>query len=100
MQPLTVDIKFFEANINHERYGKKKHFFKNRTNAILIDLKNKPQQKIRKYPSLFSLKKFNLLLGMPQNTETNASFPHLMTFINLLKIYVSTRQKMKRKFMI
>ena len=61
MQPLTVDIKFFEANINHERYGKKKHFFKNRTNAILIDLKNKPQQKIRKYPSLFSLKKFNLL---------------------------------------
>ncbi len=61
MQPFTGDIKFFEANIIHKRYGKKKHFFKNQTNAILIDLKNKPQQKMLKYPSLFSLKKFNLL---------------------------------------
>ena len=45
MKSFTGDIKFFEANINHERYGKKKHFFKNRTNAILIDLKTKPQKK-------------------------------------------------------
>ena len=53
MKPFTGDIKFFEANINHKRYGKKKHFFKNRTNAILIDLKIKPQKKISKYPSTF-----------------------------------------------
>ena len=61
MNPVTAEIKFFDANINHERYGEKKHFFKNRTNAILIDLKTKPQKKILKYPSLFSLEKFNLL---------------------------------------
>ncbi len=61
MKPITGDIKFFEANITHQRNGKKSHFFKNQTNAILIDLKNKPKQKIPKYPSLFSLKKFNLL---------------------------------------
>ena len=61
MKSFTGDIKFFEANINHERYGKKKHFFKNRTNAILIDLKITPPKKISKYPSLFSLEKFNLL---------------------------------------
>ena len=61
MKPFTGDIKFFEANITHQRNGKKNHFFKNQTNAILIDLKNKPQKKISKYPSLFSLKSFNLL---------------------------------------
>ena len=61
MKSLTGDIKFFEANIFHERYGKKKHFFENRTNAILIDLKKQPQHKISEYPSFFSLEKFNLL---------------------------------------
>ena len=61
MKPTTGDIKFFKANITHQRNGKKNHFFKNKTNAILIDLKNKTQQKLPKYPSLFSLKKFNLL---------------------------------------
>ena len=61
MKPITGDIKFFEANITHQRNGKKNHFFKNKTNAVLIDLKNKSQQKMHKYPSLFSLKKFNLL---------------------------------------
>ena len=57
MKPFTGDIKFFEANINHERYGKKKHFFKNRTNAILIDLKNKPQQKNIKIPFIVFFRK-------------------------------------------
>ena len=61
MKPNTGDIKFFKANITHQRNGKKNHFFKNKTNAVLIDLKNKSQQKMHKYPSLFSLKKFNLL---------------------------------------
>ncbi len=61
MKPVTADIKFFEANINHKRYGEKKHFFKNRTNAILIDLKKQPQHKISEYPSFFSLEKLNLL---------------------------------------
>ena len=28
MKPITGDIKFFEANITHQRYGKKNHFFK------------------------------------------------------------------------
>ena len=61
MKPLCGDIKFFEANITHQRNGNKNHFFKNKTNAVLIDLKNKSHQKIPNYPSLFSLKKFNLL---------------------------------------
>ena len=47
MKPFTGDIKFFEANIFHERYGKKKHFFKNRTNAILIDLKTNLKKNIK-----------------------------------------------------
>jgi len=51
MKPITCDIKFFEANITHQRNGNKNHFFKNKTNAILIDLKNKSQRKISKYPS-------------------------------------------------
>ncbi len=61
MKLLNGNIKFFEASITHQRNGKKNHFFKNQTNAILIDLKNKPKQKIQKYPSLFSLENFNLL---------------------------------------
>ena len=60
MKHITGDIKFFEANITHKRSGNKNHFFKNKTNAVLIDLKNKTQQNIPTYPSLFSLKKFNL----------------------------------------
>ena len=61
MKPIAGEIKFFEANITHQRNGKKNHFFNNKTNAVLIDLKNKSQQKIPKYPSLFSIKNFNLL---------------------------------------
>ena len=61
MKPVTCDIKFFEANIIHKRYGEKKHFFKNQTNAILIDLKKEPQHKITEYPSFFSLETLNLL---------------------------------------
>ena len=38
MKPITGDIKFFEANITHKRNGNKKHFFKNKTDAVLIDL--------------------------------------------------------------
>ena len=45
MKSVTENIKFYKAKINHRRYGKKKHFFKNQTNAILIDLQNKHQQK-------------------------------------------------------
>ena len=30
MKPITGDIKFFEANITHQRNGKKNHFFKKR----------------------------------------------------------------------
>ena len=61
MKPVCGDIKFFEANITHQRNGEKNHSFKNQTNAILIDLKNNAQKKITKYPTLFSLKNFNLL---------------------------------------
>ena len=73
MKPITGDIKFFEANITHQRNGKKKHFFKNKTNAVLIDLENKSQQKIPKYPSLFSIKKFNLL-GIPYQIIIGKNF--------------------------
>ena len=31
MKPITGDIKFFEANITHQRNGNKNHFFKNKT---------------------------------------------------------------------
>ena len=55
MKPITGDIKFFEANITHQRNGNKNHFFKNKTNAVLIDLKNKSQQKIPKYLSLIHI---------------------------------------------
>ena len=87
MKSVTENIKFYEAKINHRRYGKKKHFFKNQTNAILIDLKNKPQQKQSKYPSLFSLEKFNLLTWSASNhgnqLESSTSYD-LFRFIKKL----------------
>ena len=49
MESVCGDIKFFEANITHQRNGEKNHSFKNQTNAILIDLKNNAQKKITKY---------------------------------------------------
>ena len=59
MKPITGDIKFFEANITHQRNGEKIISLK-KSNAVLIDLKI--NSKKIKIPSLFSLKKFNLLI--------------------------------------
>ena len=55
MKPITGDIKFFEANITHQRNGKKNHFFKNKTNAVLIDLKNKSQTWLRSHVAAMRL---------------------------------------------
>ena len=78
MKSVNSNIKFYEAKINHCRYGKKKHSFKNQTNAILIDLKNSPQQKPSRYPSLFSLEKFNMLTWSASKhgnqSETSTSY--------------------------
>ena len=57
MKPLSGDIKFFEASITHQRNGEKNHFFKNKTNAILIDLKNNPQKKIPNIPYIIFSRK-------------------------------------------
>ena len=36
---LTKSVKFFNGHIFHKRIGNIDHFFKNRINALLIDLK-------------------------------------------------------------
>ena len=64
MKNSKYDIKFFEAKIYHERFGVKKHFFNNKTNALLIDLK-KNCKKILNYPTFFSIDKINLLSWSP-----------------------------------
>ena len=64
MKNSIYDIKFFEANIYHQRFGNKKHFFNNKTNAIVIDLKENCK-KILKYPTFFSIDKINLLSWRP-----------------------------------
>ena len=58
MKSVCGDIKFFEANITHQRNGKKNHSFKNQTNATLIDLKNNTQKKNNKISYIIFSKKF------------------------------------------
>ena len=98
MKSITGDIKFFEANIFHERYGKKKHFFKNRTNAILIDLKTKPQKKILKYPSFFSLEKFNLLTWSASKHGNQSKFSTSHDLYQFIKNLCINGSKDKKKF--
>ena len=95
MKPFIGDIKFFEADIFHERYGKKKHFFKNRTNAILIDLKTKPQKKILKYPAFFSLEKFNLLTWSASKHGNQSKFSTSHDLYQFIKNLCINRTKDK-----
>ena len=86
MKNSIYDIKFFEANIYHQRFGKKKHFFNNKTNAILIDLK-KNYKKILKYPTFFSIDKINLLSWGPSkhgNQSKSSTINDLYKFIENL----------------
>jgi len=97
MKPKTGNIKFFEANINHERYGKKKHFFKNRTNAILIDLANEPQSKVSQYPSFFSLEKFNLLTWSASKHGNQSEFSTSYELYQFIKNLCSNNTKGKQE---
>ena len=53
-----INIKLFEGLINHNRTGKINHFFKNKINAILLDIKKDNNDNYKK-PSFFSTDKFN-----------------------------------------
>ncbi len=57
----TGSVKFYNGFIYHSRKGDKEHFFKNKMNAIFIELNNDKSEKKYKYPTLFSINKFNLL---------------------------------------
>lgn len=57
----TGYVKFFNGMIYHKRSGVKEHSFSNKMNAIFIELRNKNYKEKYKYPTLFSINKFNLL---------------------------------------
>ena len=61
MSTISNSIKFFSGVIYHQRIGKIEHFFKNKINAILIDLKTKDYTNSEKFPYFFSIEKFNFL---------------------------------------
>ena len=61
MSTVSNSIKFFSGVIYHQRIGKIEHFFKNKINAILIDLKTKEDTNSKKFPYFFSIEKFNFL---------------------------------------
>ena len=61
------NVKFYNGIIHHKRIGIKKHYFKNKINAIFIELRNKNYRKKYIYPTLFSFNKFNLLAWHPSN---------------------------------
>ena len=54
-------VKLFNGTIYHKRIGNIDHFFKNRINALLIDLKKKDENFQEKFPTFFSFTKFNIL---------------------------------------
>ena len=53
-----TNIKLFEGLINHNRTGKINHFFKNKINAILLDLNRDNKDNVKK-PLFFSTNNFN-----------------------------------------
>ena len=58
MSTISNSIKFFSGVIYHQRIGKIEHFFKNKINAILIDLKTKDYTNSEKFPYFYSIEKF------------------------------------------
>ena len=63
----TGSIKFYNGFIHHSRKDGKEHFFKNKMNAIFIELRNDKCKETYKYPTLFSINKFNLLAWYSSN---------------------------------
>ena len=61
MTNLNNSVKLFNGNIYHKRIGNIDHFFKNRVNALLIDLKKEDENIQEKFPTFFSFTKFNIL---------------------------------------
>ena len=61
MSTISNPIKFFSGVIYHQRIGKIEHFFKNKINAILINLKTKEDTNSEVFPYFFSIEKFNFL---------------------------------------
>ena len=61
----TGSIKFYDGFVYHKRNGAKEHFFKNNINAIFIELIDNKYREKDKYPTLFSIDKFNLLAWRP-----------------------------------
>ena len=51
---LTQSVKLFNGHIFHKRIGNIDHFFKNRINALLIDLKKEDENIQEKFPLFFS----------------------------------------------
>ena len=63
----TGSIKFYNGFIHHSRKDGKEHFFKNKMNAIFIELRNDKCKETYKCPTLFSINKFNLLAWHSSN---------------------------------
>ena len=57
---LTKSVKLFNGHIFHKRIGNIDHFFQNRINALLIDLKKEDENIQEKFPLFFSFEKFNI----------------------------------------
>ena len=82
----TGNIKFYNGFIYLSRKDGKEHFFKNKMNAILIELRNDKCKEKYKYPTLFSINKFNLLAWHSSNhgdqlndseNQNSVSYTHL-----------------------
>lgn len=57
---LTKSVKLFNGHIFHKRIGNIDHFFKNKINALLIDLKKDDENTQEKFPIFFSFENFNI----------------------------------------
>ena len=91
------DIKLFKGFIYHKRNGRADHFFKNTTHAILVNLKKNQNYNQLKYPSLFSIDRFNLFSwssskhGSQQKKLSNECLYKFI--INLITTSVSEKRK-------
>ena len=99
MNHKNSDIKLFKGFIYHKRNGHVGHFFKNTTNAILIDLNKNYDKNKSKYPILFSIDKFNLFSWSPSNhgsQQKKSSNECLYKFIiNLITSSINEKRKIE-----
>ncbi len=89
--------KFFNGNIYHKRIGNVEHFFKNKINAILINLKKEDEGIKDTIPGFFSIDRFNLFSWSPKDHGAQVEKSKKKDLYNFIENLIESTSNQKNK---